>query len=54
MYLAGHHFITGHKVAIKIVNREKIKGMNMVDKIRREIEFLRLFNHPHIIKLLIF
>jgi len=47
----GKHHITGHKVAIKILNRQKIKSLDVVGKIRREIQYLKLFRHPHIIKL---
>jgi len=48
--VAKHH-ITGHKVAVKILNRQKIKSLDVVGKIKREIQFLKLFRHPHIIKL---
>ncbi|XP_022750677.1 SNF1-related protein kinase catalytic subunit alpha KIN10-like isoform X2 [Durio zibethinus] len=47
----AEHALTGHKVAIKILNRRKIKNMDMEDKVRREIKILRLFMHPHIIRL---
>ena len=47
----GFHQITGHKVAVKILNRQKIKSLDVVGKIRREIQNLKLFRHPHIIKL---
>ncbi|XP_070563825.1 5'-AMP-activated protein kinase catalytic subunit alpha-2-like [Ptychodera flava] len=47
----GEHQITGHKVAVKILNRQKIKSLDVVGKIRREIQNLKLFRHPHIIKL---
>jgi len=47
----GEHQLTGHKVAIKILNRQKIKNLDVVGKIRREIQNLKLFRHPHIIKL---
>lgn len=43
--------MTKHKVAIKILNRQKIKSLDVVGKIRREIQNLKLFRHPHIIKL---
>ena len=43
--------MTGHKVAVKILNRQKIKTLDVVGKIRREIQNLKLFRHPHIIKL---
>nr|XP_027196161.1 5'-AMP-activated protein kinase catalytic subunit alpha-2-like [Dermatophagoides pteronyssinus] len=45
------HQITDHKVAVKILNRQKIKNLDVVGKIRREIQYLKLFRHPHIIKL---
>lgn len=48
---AGEHQLTGHKVAIKVLNRQKIKNLDVVGKIRREIQNLKLFRHPHIIKL---
>ncbi|PIA35643.1 hypothetical protein AQUCO_03500179v1 [Aquilegia coerulea] len=47
----AEHARTGHKVAIKILNRRKIKNMDMEEKVRREIKILRLFMHPHIIRL---
>jgi len=45
------HSLTGHKVAMKIVNRRKIASLDMVNRVRREIQYLRLLRHPHIIKL---
>ncbi|CAK9162949.1 unnamed protein product [Ilex paraguariensis] len=47
----AEHLLTGHKVAIKILNRRKIKNLEMEEKVRREIKILRLFMHPHIIRL---
>jgi len=47
----AEHILTGQKVAIKILNRKKIKAMDMEEKVRREIKILRLFMHPHIIRL---
>jgi len=47
----ARHQLTGHTVAIKILNRNKIKSLDVVGKIRREIQNLKLFRHPHIIKL---
>lgn len=47
----GEHVLTKHKVAVKILNRQKIKSLDVVGKIRREIQNLKLFRHPHIIKL---
>jgi len=50
-FSVGIHQLTGHKVAIKVLNRQKIKSLDVVGKIRREIQNLKLFRHPHIIKL---
>ncbi|XP_061358095.1 SNF1-related protein kinase catalytic subunit alpha KIN10-like [Gastrolobium bilobum] len=47
----AEHVLTGHKVAIKILNRRKIKNMEMEEKVRREIKILRLFMHHHVIRL---
>ncbi|KAG2404053.1 SNF1-related protein [Vigna angularis] len=45
------HVLTGHKVAIKILNRCKIKNMEMEEKVKLELEVLKLLSHPRIIKL---
>lgn len=47
----AEHVLTGHKVAIKILNKKKIVSMDMEEKVRREIKILKLFMHPHIIRL---
>lgn len=47
----GINEITNQKVAVKILNKRRIKTLGMFDKIKREIKILKLFNHPHIIKL---
>jgi len=45
------HAITGHKVAVKILNKAKIKQLGMEEKVRREINILHLCTQPHIIRL---
>eukprot|EP00934_Nitzschia_sp_Nitz4_P006442 Nitzschia sp. Nitz4//scaffold35_size145790//57757//60038//NITZ4_003022-RA/size145790-augustus-gene-0.115-mRNA-1//1//CDS//3329549100//6432//frame0 len=45
------HVVTGHKVAVKILNKAKIKQLGMEEKVRREINILHLCTHPHIIRL---
>lgn len=47
----GQHLITEQKVAIKILNKGKIKHMEMAEKVRREINILKMCTHPHIIRL---
>lgn len=36
---------------MKIINKRKIKSLSLFEKIKREIKTLKMFNHPHIIKL---
>lgn len=38
-------------VAIKIINKRKMKNSKMGAKIKREIKLLRYFSHPNIIRL---
>jgi len=47
----AEHQLTGHKVAVKILNRNRIRQLEMDEKVRREIKILKLFYHPHIIRL---
>ncbi|KAF2399444.1 Pkinase-domain-containing protein [Trichodelitschia bisporula] len=42
---------TGEKVALKIINRRKLVTRDMAGRIEREIQYLQLLRHPHIIKL---
>ncbi|XP_056286297.1 serine/threonine-protein kinase BRSK1-like isoform X1 [Pseudoliparis swirei] len=46
----GIHCIMGQKVAIKIVNREKLSE-SVLMKVEREIAILKLIEHPHVLKL---
>ena len=50
-YIVAVHAITGQKVALKIINRKKIASMDMGGRVKREIQYLKLLRHPHIIKL---
>ncbi|KAK7349712.1 hypothetical protein VNO77_07312 [Canavalia gladiata] len=42
---------TGMSVAIKIVDKEKILKVGMIDQIKREISVMRLIRHPHVVEL---
>uniref|UniRef100_A0A3Q1F9J9 BR serine/threonine kinase 2 n=1 Tax=Acanthochromis polyacanthus TaxID=80966 RepID=A0A3Q1F9J9_9TELE len=46
----GVHCVTCQKVAIKIVNREKLSE-SVLMKVEREIAILKLIEHPHVLKL---
>lgn len=48
--LAVHHRL-GHKVALKIISRKSLMGRDMQGRVEREIQYLQLLRHPHIIKL---
>jgi len=36
---------------MKIINRKKIVNMDMTPRVKREIQYLKVLRHPHIIKL---
>lgn len=50
-FAVAEHQLTGKKVAVKILNRNRIRQLDMDEKVRREIKILKLFYHPHIIRL---
>lgn len=43
------HMPTGQKVAIKIMNRHKMRDME--EKVRRELMVMKLVAHPHVVRL---
>ncbi|GAB7343378.1 hypothetical protein MBLNU457_1417t1 [Dothideomycetes sp. NU457] len=45
------HKVSGQKVALKIIARGKLVTRDMAGRIEREIQYLQLLRHPHIIKL---
>lgn len=45
------HRSTGQQVALKIISRKKLISRDMAGRVEREIEYLQLLRHPHIIKL---
>jgi carbon catabolite-derepressing protein kinase len=45
------HIVSGQVVALKIINRKKLVTRDMAGRIEREIAYLQLLRHPHIIKL---
>ncbi|CAI4225618.1 unnamed protein product [Auanema sp. JU1783] len=46
----GTHCITGRKVAIKIVNKDKLSE-SVLQKVEREIAIMKLIEHPHVLHL---
>ncbi|KAG7662536.1 SNF1, partial [[Candida] subhashii] len=47
----AQHLVTGQRVALKIINRKTLAKSDMQGRVEREISYLRLLRHPHIIKL---
>ncbi|KDE08255.1 CAMK/CAMKL/AMPK protein kinase [Microbotryum lychnidis-dioicae p1A1 Lamole] len=45
------HTATGLKVAMKFISKRKISTAEMSSRVHREIQYLSLLRHPHIIKL---
>ena len=45
------HRVSGQEVALKIISRKKLVSRDMAGRIEREIQYLQLLRHPHIIKL---
>lgn len=45
------HRASGRQVALKIIPRRKLQSRDMVGRVEREIQYLQLLRHPHIIKL---
>lgn len=45
------HKLTGHEVAMKFMSRKKIVNMELAGRVKREIQYLKVLRHPHIIKL---
>ena len=45
----GSHHITGEKVAIKILEKDRITDVSDVERVAREIHILKLIRHPNII-----
>uniref|UniRef100_A0AC35U3Y1 Protein kinase domain-containing protein n=1 Tax=Rhabditophanes sp. KR3021 TaxID=114890 RepID=A0AC35U3Y1_9BILA len=46
----GTHCITGRKVAVKIVNKERLSE-SVLQKVEREIAIMKLIEHPHVLHL---
>lgn len=48
------HRISGQEVALKIISRKKLISRDMAGRVEREIQYLQLLRHPHIIKLYVY
>ncbi|KAJ3403002.1 MAP/microtubule affinity-regulating kinase 3 [Chytriomyces hyalinus] len=46
----GVHIRTKERVAVKVIEKAQIKSTKQVIRLQREIRFLKLLHHPHIVK----
>lgn len=49
--LVAYHTITGQKVAMKFLSKEAIIASRTKMRVQREVDYMRMLRHPHIIKL---
>ncbi|OVA07259.1 Protein kinase domain [Macleaya cordata] len=47
----GRNLRTNQSVAIKVIDKEKILKVGMIDQIKREISVMRLVRHPNVVQL---
>jgi 5'-AMP-activated protein kinase catalytic alpha subunit len=47
----GTHTLTGEKVAIKILEKDKILDKADIERVTREIQILKIVRHPNVIQL---
>lgn len=47
----GVHNLTNERVAVKILEKDKIQDVNDVERVAREIHILKMIRHPNIIQL---
>lgn len=47
----GRNLKTGQSVAIKVIDKEKVLKVGLMDQIKREISVMRLVKHPNVLQL---
>ena len=47
----GTHQLSGEKVAIKVLEKDKIQDVNDVERVAREIQILKMVRHPVVVQL---
>nr|WBR46438.1 CBL-interacting protein kinase 2 [Ammopiptanthus mongolicus] len=47
----ARNLISGMSVAIKMIDKDKVSSVGMIDQIKREISVMRLIRHPHVVEL---
>ena len=47
----GTHILTGEKVAIKVLEKDRVTDVSDVERVAREIHILKIIRHPNLIQL---
>ncbi|XP_020587203.1 CBL-interacting serine/threonine-protein kinase 20-like [Phalaenopsis equestris] len=47
----GRSLESGQSVAVKVIDKEKVLRVGMIEQIKREISVMRLVRHPHVVQL---
>merc|ERR1719449_518821 len=47
----GTHILTGEKVAVKVLEKERIVEVADVERVAREVYILKLIRHQHVVQL---
>ncbi|KAI4353528.1 hypothetical protein L6164_002471 [Bauhinia variegata] len=47
----ARNLMTGMSVAIKVIDKEKVLKVGMIEQIKREISVMRIVRHPHVVEL---
>lgn len=48
----GVHLLTGERVAVKVLEKDRITDKGDVKRVTREIQILKHIQHPHVVNLL--
>ena len=49
---AGVHLLTGERVAVKVLEKDRIMDKGDIRRVTREIKILKHIRHPHVVSLL--
>lgn len=48
----GRHILTGERVAVKVLEKDRIQEVADIERVAREVQLLKLIRHPHVVQLL--
>jgi len=47
----GRHILTGERVAVKVLEKDRIQEVADIERVAREVQLLKLIRHPHVVQL---